>query len=218
MAIVQNPITGRTKKKFGTAVFSKQFGKNVMRSKPLEVKNPQTVGQVTQRNKFATTVDLVRQVLPLINEVYAGSLRKMSPFNKITSINVRNAFAGDPPVLDHTKVVLCEFEGSSVFNASLSAQPNQVMDITWDPNTQIPDELASMLTFVLFNCTTNKAMIYPDAAARADGSASVTVPIEWVGAMTALHIVTTDYTQFLSNTPKRVIKFKAGVDLASMVQ
>lgn len=83
MAIVQNPITGRTKKKFGTAVFSKQFGKNVMRSKPMEVKNPQTVGQVTQRNKFATTVDLVRQVLPLINKVYAGSLSKMSPFNKV---------------------------------------------------------------------------------------------------------------------------------------
>jgi hypothetical protein len=75
-----------------------------------------------------------------------------------------------------------------------------------------------MLTFVLFNCTTNKAMIYPDDAARADGSASVTVPIEWVGALTALHIVATDYTQFLSNTPKRVIKFKAGVDLASTVQ
>ena len=87
MAIVQNPITGRTKKKFGTAVFSKQFGKNVMRSKPIEVKNPQTEGQVTQRNKFATTVFLVKQVLPLINDVYAGSLRKMSPFNKITSIN-----------------------------------------------------------------------------------------------------------------------------------
>ena len=68
----------------------------------------------------------------------------MSQYNKTTSINVRNAFAGDPPVLDHTKVVLYDFEGSSVFNASLIAQPNQVKDITWDPNTQIPDELASM--------------------------------------------------------------------------
>ena len=79
----------------------------------------------------------------------------MSPFNKITSINVRNAFAGDPPVIDHTKVDLCEFEDSSVFSTSLNTQLNKVMVITWDPNTQIPDELASMLTFVLFNCTTS---------------------------------------------------------------
>jgi hypothetical protein len=78
-----------------------------MRSKPMEVKNSQTVGQVTHRNIFATIVDLVRQILPLINEVYAGSLCNMSPFNKITSINVRNAFAADPPLHDHTKVVLC---------------------------------------------------------------------------------------------------------------
>jgi len=218
MAIVQNPITGRTKKKFGTAVFSKQFGKNVMRSKPIEVKNPQTVGQVTQRNKFATTVDLVRQVLPLINDVYAGSLRKMSPFNKITSINVKNAFAGDPPVINHTKVVLYDFDGSTLNSVTLTGQPNQVMDIAWDPNTQNPDELASSLTFVLFNCTTNKAMIYPDAATRADGAASVVAPSDWVDAMTALHVVTTDYTQFVSNMPKRVIKFKAGADLASKVK
>jgi len=218
MAIVQNPITGRTKKKFGTAVFSKQFGKNVMRSKPIEVKNPQTEGQVTQRNKFATTVFLVKQVLPLINDVYAGSLRKMSPFNKITSINVKNAFAGDPPVIDHTKIVLCDFEGSTLNNVSLTGQPNQVMDIAWDPNTQNPDELASLLTFVLFNCTTNRAMIYPDVATRADGSASVVAPSDWVDALTALHVVTTDYTQFVSNMPKRVIKFKAGADLASKVK
>jgi hypothetical protein len=218
MAIVQNPITGRTKKKFGTAVFSKQFGKNVMRSKPIEVKNPQTEGQVTQRNKFATTVFLVKQVLPLINDVYAGSLRKMSPFNKITSINVKNAFAGDPPVIDHTKIVLCDFEGSTLNNVSLTGQPNQVMDIAWDPNTQNPDELASLLTFVLFNCTTNRAMIYPDVATRADGSASVVAPSDWVDALTALHVVTTDYTQFVSNMPKRVVKFKAGSDLASKVK
>lgn len=218
MAIVQNPITGRTKKKFGTAVFSKQFGKNVMRSKPIEVKNPQTEGQVTQRNKFATTVFLVKQVLPLINDVYAGSLRKMSPFNKITSINVKNAFTGDPPVIDHTKIVLCDFEGSTLNNVSLTGQPNQVMDIAWDPNTQNPDELASLLTFVLFNCTTNRAMIYPDVATRADGSASVVTPSDWVDALTALHVVTTDYTQFVSNMPKRVVKFKAGSDLASKVK
>ena len=68
----------------------------------------------------------------------------MSPFNKITSINVRNAFAGDPPVIDHTKVDLCEFEDSSVFSTSLNTQLNKVMVITWDPNT-----------FVLFNCTTS---------------------------------------------------------------
>ena len=41
MAIVQNPITGRTRKKFGTAVFSKHYENNTMRSRPIQVDNPE---------------------------------------------------------------------------------------------------------------------------------------------------------------------------------
>lgn len=218
MAIVQNPITGRSKKKFGTAVFSTQFGKNVMRTKPLEVKNPRSEGQVKQRNKFTITVDLVRNVLPLINEVYAGSLRKMSPFNKITSLIVKNAFTGEPPVLDHTKVALCHFEGSSVRNVTLLAQPNQVMEVSWEPGTNIQEELDSSLTFVLFNCTTNKAMIYRDVALRSDGFATIEAPDYWVGDMTALHILSIDVNQTVSNDYMKLIKFKAGADASSVVQ
>lgn len=218
MAIVQNPITGRTKKKFGTAVFSKQFGKNTMRSKPMDVKNPNTIGQATQRNKFSTIVNLIRQVLSLINSVYAGTLKNMSPFNKIVSINVKNAFTGDPPVLDHTKVILCDFEGSTVNNVTMTAQPNQVMDIAWEPNTTNPDELSTPLTLILINCITNKVMMFPDVDIRSAGSTTITAPADWVGSQTALHVLTVDYSQILAGNPKGIIKYKAGCDADSIVQ
>lgn len=218
MAIVQNPITGRTRKAFGTAVFSKSYGNNTMRTKAMDVKNPRTEGQVRQRNKFATTVELVRQVLPLINEVYAGSLTSMSPFNKITSINVKNAFVGEPPELDHTLVVLCDFVGSSVENVTLTGQDNQVMDIAWDPATTNSADLASLLTFVVFNCDTNKAMIFRDAVARSAGSTSITLPSDWVGAQTALHVVTSESEVLLAGKPKKIVKYKAGADLTSIVK
>jgi hypothetical protein len=217
MAIVQNPITGRTKKKFGTAIFSKQYGKNTMRAKPLEVKNPRTEGQVKQRTKFKTIVDLIRQVLPLINEVYAGSLKKMSPYNKVTGYNVKNAFVGEPPVLDHTKVVLCHFEGSTISNVSLTAQADQVMDIIWDPNTTEPEELTKALSFVLFNCSTGAGIVFRDVVPRSTGAASLTVPPSWVGEMTSLHVVTTDVNQKVSRKTMNLIKFKAGVDPLSVV-
>lgn len=218
MAIVQNPITGRTKKKFGTAVFSKQFGKNTMRSKPMDVKNPNTIGQATQRTKFSTIVNLIRQVLSLINSVYAGTLKNMSPFNKIVSINVKNAFTGDPPVLDHTKVILCDFEGSTVNNVTMTAQPNQVMDIAWEPNTTNPDELSTPLTLILINCITNKVMMFPDVDIRSAGSTTITAPADWVGSQTALHVLTVDYSQILAGNPKGIIKYKAGCDADSIVQ
>ena len=218
MAIVQNPITGRSKKSFGTAVFTKMFGKNVIRTKPLEVKNPRTEGQVKQRNKFATIVAIVKQVVSLLNEIYGKSLTNMTPANKITGLNVKNAFTGDPPVLDHTKVALCDFIGSALSEVTLTGDVDQAMNITWDPNTVNEDELASKLTFVLFNCDTNQAVIFRDAAVRQDGQATVTVPKSWVGAQTALHVMTTDYNQALDGNPKKIIKFVAGADAASVVQ
>ncbi len=218
MAIVQNPITGRTRKAFGTAVFSKQFGQNTMRTKPAGVKNPNTVGQVTQRTKFSTIVNLIRQVLPYINAAYTGLLKSMSPFNKIVSLNVKNAFAGTPPVLDHTRLVLCDLEGSSVSNVTLLSLPSRTIDFTWSPNTADPDELASMLTFILINCTTNKVLVFPDIELRSSGSAEINVPEDWVGAQTALHVVTLDYAQAVSGVPRTIIKFKAGCDAASVVQ
>lgn len=218
MAIVQNPITGRTRKAFGTAVFSKQFGVNTMRTKPAGVKNPNTIGQSTQRTKFSTIVYLIRQVLPLINSVYAGTMKKMSPFNKIVSINVKNAFVGDPPVLDHSRITLCDFEGSTISNVELIPLPDQVIDFNWTPNTQNPDELASPLTFILINCTTNKVILFPDAELRSVGSAEITVPADWVGAQTALHVLTLDYSQSTGGVPKGIIKFKAGGNAASVVQ
>jgi hypothetical protein len=218
MAIVQNPITGRTRKAFGTAVFAKQFDKNTMRTKPLQVKNPKTPKQLTQRLKFSTIVELIRQVIPTLNNVYAGSLTNMSPFNKIVSVNVKNAFTGIPPVLDHTKVVLCTFKGSSVKAVTITALPNQVMQIDWNPNTTNVDELASEISFIMFNCTNNEAVLFTDVAARSVGTANVTVPDTWVGALTTIHIITKDFNQILANAPKQILKFKAGADLANVVK
>jgi hypothetical protein len=218
MAIVQNPITGRTRKAFGTAVFAKQFSKNTMRTKPIQVKNPKTPGQVRQRNKFLTIVELIRQVIPTLNVVYAGSLSNMSPFNKMVSHNLKNAFTGMPPLLDHTKVVLCTFKGSTVKDVTITALPDQVMKIDWSPNTTNPDELASQLTFILFNCTNNEAVTFNDVALRSAGTANVTVPDTWVGALTTIHIKTIDFAQVISNAPKQILKYKAQADLANVVK
>jgi len=216
MAIVQNPITGRTKKAFGTAVFSKQFGKNTMRTKPIEVKNPRTIGQVTQRSKFSTTVAFVRQVLPLINEVYAGRLTKMSPFNKVTSLIVKNAFVGEPPVLDQTLVKLADIEGSSVLNVVNTGLPDQVMKVNWDPNTTIVEELNSKLSFVLVNCVTNEVMTFRDVELRSVGVAEFTAPASWADCDSALHVVTKDYSNL--NKPKMVVKFAPGNELSGHVK
>ena len=61
-------------------------------------------------------------------------------------------------------------------------------------------------------------MIYRDLVARNAGTVSITAPSEWAGSMTALHVLTYDYSQIVSENPQGIIKFKHGCDAASTVQ
>ena len=223
MAIVQNPITGRTRKKFGTAVFSKHYENNTMRSRPIQVSNPRTEGQVMQRSKFAQTVDLIRQVLPVVNDAYSNTLKNMSPLNKIVSLNVKNIFAEGTNEIDYTKVQFCDNAGSNVRNVELTCEDDQVVSFIWEPNTINQAELDEPVSIILVNCIKNKAINYPAVALRSESAASVIAPVEWVGDMVAAYFNTTDYTTSIPKSDgsipkKKVIRFKAGADLTKNVK
>jgi len=223
MAIVQNPITGRTRKKFGTAVFSKHYEQNTMRTRPMQVANPRTEGQVMQRSKFAQTVDLIRQVLPVVNDAYSNTLKNMSPFNKIVSLNAKNAFNEGSAELDYTKVQFCDNEGSSVRNVELTCEDDQLVTFTWDPNTAIQNELDAPVSIILVNCSKNKALNFANVALRSESAAAITAPVEWVGDVVAAYFNTTDFSTSVPKADgaipaKKVIRFKAGADLAKTVK
>ncbi|MEI6347268.1 MAG: DUF6266 family protein [Bacteroidota bacterium] len=216
MGKLKNGILGITVGKVGNVVGSKWKNINTVRIYQPQIYNPRTVSQTAQRSKFSTTVAFVRQVLPLINEIYAGSLTKMSPFNKVTSLIVKNAFVGEPPVLDQTLVKLGDIEGSEVLNVVNTGVPDQIMKITWEPNSIIQAELDSKLSFVLINCVTNKAMIFSEVAARSEGSTQITAPRSWADCDSALHVITTDYSNPVK--PKKVVKFCPGNELSGHIK
>ena len=223
MAIVQNPITGRTRKKFGTAVFSKSYEQNTMRTKPMQVSNPRTEGQVMQRSKFAQTVDLIRQVLPAVNDAYSNTLKNMSPFNKIVSLNVKSIFTEGTNEIDYTKVQFCDNEGSSVRNVEMTCEDDQVINFLWEPNTSDQAELDAPVSIILVNCTKNKALNFANVAPRSESATSITAPVEWVGDVVAAYFNTIDLTTSVpkangSIPAKKVIRFKAGADLAKNVK
>jgi hypothetical protein len=101
---------------------------------------------------------------------------------------------------------------------TITAEANQVMKIDWVPNTTNAEELASSISFVMFNCTSNESVYFHNVALRSSGTANVTVPKTWIGALTTIHIQTTDFNHILSNAPKQILKYKAGAYLANVVK
>ena len=91
MAIVQNPITGRSSGALSNFVFSTRYKKNIVRSKPMTVANPRTAAQTAQRTKFASAVQFY-QLYRVVLDYHLHSFSKtMSMFNQFMSWNV-NAF------------------------------------------------------------------------------------------------------------------------------
>lgn len=92
MAVVQNTLIGSARGKVGGTVFTKQFGKNVLKSKPLSVANPNSDKQKDQRVSLARTVELYRSISAVINQTFKSQAVGMSAFNAFTSKAKLNSF------------------------------------------------------------------------------------------------------------------------------
>ncbi len=212
MAIIQNPLSERISGSYGNAVLVNKYGKTYLRLKPFNFKDAKTPKQLARRERLRIANMLIKPVLPVIREAYAGILTSMSPYNKAISLIMKGAYAGDSPVLDHSKVMFCDNEGSTVANVHLTTLPSQVVQVTWEPGTTNKRDLQSYLTFIVINTRENKAIVLRDIALRYEGTATFTLQKTWSGCGIALHVVTTDSTQLRNGQPGIIIKFRAGLE------
>jgi len=200
MAIVQNPITGRTKKKFGNAVFSKQFGKNIMRAKAMDVKNPKTVGQVNQRSKFKLMVSISRELLGMIRISFQNMAIGKSAFNAFMQTNIKTAITGSAGSYAISYPDLIIAKGPLFKSQNLVASVDQVAKIkrTWSvPLNPLDPSNYDKLFNVAFNVTKNEWSYGEPGTLRSAGTDEQGVPPDWSGS--TVHV----YTFFINITGKQ---------------
>lgn len=184
MAIVQNPVTGRTKQKFATAVFSKQFGKNTMRSKPVEVANPKTLLQRQQRAKFTLMVELSRIILSFIRLGFKQVAIGMSQFNVFMKSNIKEVIAGTYPnySIDFTKLIVAKGTLTGADTPEATAETGNKVAIVWIDNSDSGDAEATDNALALI-INHEKKSIKTDTISktRADELLEITVPASWIG-------------------------------------
>jgi len=184
MAIVQNPITGRTKGKFASAVFSKQFGKNTMRSKPIEVRNPKTLAQREQRSKFSLMVELSRKFLAFIRIGFKQTAIGMSQFNSFMQTNIQNVITGAYPdyEIDYTLLLVSRGTLTGSEGSSATAIAGNSVTIDWMDNTGSGDALGTDKALMLIlNPNSPNVVSNTTLKTRADGTYDIVVPVAWVG-------------------------------------
>lgn len=184
MAIVQNPITGRTKQKFASAVFSKQFGKNTMRSKPVEVKNPRTPEQVNQRNKFSLMIALARQLLGMLRLSFKNMATQMSAFNAFVASNIKTAITGTPGnyAIDYSLLVIAKGPRTKTVHFTAGNELALKVKRMWTPPIDpLDDANLDLLYVATYNEDKNEWFFGATATTRQTGLDQQDVPATWSG-------------------------------------
>lgn len=140
MAITQNTLIGRSQNKVGGTVFSTWKGKNVLKSKPLTVANPQTAPQQGQRGKLSFLVLFFRAFLSVIRysftEVSVGSTEWAS----FIKYNLKTNWSGSAPNFTFNPVEFVGARGTLVNapNMVASSVTQNGFDVSWTNNAGAP--------------------------------------------------------------------------------
>lgn len=141
MAIVQNPLIGRSQNKLGGTVFSTWKGKNVLKGKPLTVANPRTDGQVAQRSAMTQAVAIGRAILSSIRRSFIEVSAQSTEWASFIKYNLDEAFtiSGNTATLDSGSMT---FAKGTLINPADMAY-NSTTGFSWTDNSGVSGANAS---------------------------------------------------------------------------
>jgi hypothetical protein len=183
MAIVSNPLIGRTRKSTGNVTFSNWKGINVLKNKATVVANPQTPAQLVRRSAFTQVVSMFRANAAAINIGFKSLAVRKSAFNAFASNALKNAFDYSTPPNAVMNSNLISFSQGTMTptsgvasNASIS---NGTGKINYNAaNTGPGQSLTDKIVVIARNLTQTAlaSVTTMDAATRTDGSVSADIP------------------------------------------
>jgi len=177
MGVIKRGILGGFSGKVANVVGAAWKGIAYMRSLPLSVANPQTAGQVAQRNKFTGVVSFATAILAtIIKPLWDRFAQFQSGYNAFISANI-DAFnsSGVPTlaniIISRGSLLLPAFGTPTGSNGS----PN--VTITWANNAGTGNALASDELFALIiNTDTQETATMSYGDIRSAGTAVVALP------------------------------------------
>jgi hypothetical protein len=155
-----------------------------MRSLPQHVKNPRTEGQLSQRSKFALTLNFLKPVTGFLRTGWKLYAHRQSPFNAAMSYTLANAITGTYPdyAIDPSKVLVsC---GSLAPAAGASATPvgGGTITFAWEDNSGIgAAKQTDRALIAVINPTKSEAVYDTAGAERMTTTQDIIVPADWVG-------------------------------------
>lgn len=211
MAITQNPLIGAASGKFAGAVFSRSFGKNIIRSMPVEVSDANTDAQKLVRQKFTAAAEAIRAGLSFWKETYKDVQLGGPVFSHLVGYAYKNATSGD---LDSVVVDYGELSPSgtnTMSGADITVDKLTEDQITIDYSAaNLADKIGAdgEITALVIDEATGEQTMQLTPTSPADGEIVVPVNGDPDGKTYQIYLV----------PKKHISKFKPAADLVSSVK
>ena len=204
MAIVQNPITGRSSGTYAGAVFATQFGKNVLRSKPVSVSVSQSDASKLARQKFKAIAEAVNELLPALSVFFTSKQFNMPISSYIIKQCYDKAISGtlNSVAVDYAKIIPAP-DSLQLGEHITASQTSEELTVTLDqPAIKNIIGEDNNLNIAVYNITSGKLVsVLQDQAADL---ATYTFESLLFGETDTFHV----YVK-----PKKKVQFNPGSDL-----
>lgn len=183
MGTIKKGILGGFSGKVGTVVGASWKGIDYIRSMPLSVRNPKTIGQLKQRGRFSLVVKFVSTILPVVSAGFRQSAGAgKSAYTAAVSYNINNAVVGEYPMvkLDFAKVAVAR---GALYGANTMTTACEGGGLTFTWGTEVFNNASSndALMVLAYNPERNEAAYNLSAGIRSEGTASLALPPAWDG-------------------------------------
>jgi len=191
MGTFKQGIFGGYSGKVGNVVGSSWKGIDVMRIMPASVANPQTVPQLTQRQKFSVVMGFLQPLSEFLQTGFRNYANKMTGINAAMGYNIRNAVTGAYPnlAIDYPNALVSRGTLPAALNAAAAAGVAGTVVFTWDDNSgEIGASASDKTLLVVYNPAKHQAVTVNELAERADGTQTVTVPDSFSGDLVQTYL------------------------------
>ena len=133
MGKIKQGILGGFSGKVGSVIGSSWKGISYMRGKAVSIKNPQTLQQMRQRNKFALALSVLQPIVAFIRVGFKRYAYKKSEFNAAMSYTIKNAIVGTYPnyEIDFSKLLVSRGTLTGANDAAAVAETGKIK-FTWE--------------------------------------------------------------------------------------
>lgn len=181
MGTIKQGILGDLSGKVGNVVGYHRNGKNHVRVRAEKMKNPRTKEQQAQRGKFTVALGFLKAVNPFIRIGYRNYTQGRSAYNVAMSYLMKRA------VTDRSEDTVIDFRRAMVSIGFLmpaagasSTRSTEAIDFRWEDNSYSGNaDSTDIVMLLVYNKEKEQAVFETDAATRADGQASMPLPLEW---------------------------------------